>query len=307
MHFKIAQLGGAPNRPNGGLWVTSLLGSNLKETGLTRYDAIGMQYNSYRNADARIVSILKELLGLPEGAVVVDVGAGTGNYSNALAASGYQLKAIEPSEVMRNQSVPSLNVEWLAGSAESIPLPEASAGGLISILAVHHFPDLVAAAAEMRRVCGNGPMVLFTIDPRRGEPFWFREYFPGIYGRLFDAFVPVEELMSAFTRNHDVTATVRGFSLPHDLSDLNMHAGWNRPEVYLDPVARRGMSGFAMADPSEVTAGLDLLGRDLELGEWENRNGYLRMKESYDLGFIFVKIQLRSRSCLDKWAKQTGG
>ena len=51
------------------------------------------------------------------------------------------------------------------------------------------------------------------------------------------------------------------------------------------------MSGFAMADNSEVEAGLDLLGRDLELGEWENRNGHLRTKESYDLGFIFVKIQ----------------
>jgi ubiquinone/menaquinone biosynthesis C-methylase UbiE len=260
-------------------------------TALTRYDAIGTEYNSYRNADARIVSVLKELLGLPEGSVVVDVGAGTGNYSNALAAMGYKLKAIEPSEVMRNQSAPSLNVEWLAGSAESIPLLDASVDGLISTLAVHHFPDLHAAAVEMRRVCGNGPMVLFTIDPRKGEPFWFKEYFPGIYGRLFDAFVPVEELISAFTRTHDATATVRGFPLPHDLSDLNMHAGWNRPEVYLDPVARRGMSGFAMSDHSEVTTGLDLLGRDLELGEWENRNGHLRTKESYDLGFIFVKIQ----------------
>lgn len=258
---------------------------------MIRYNAIGMKYNSYRKADARIVSVLKELLGLPEGAVVVDVGAGTGNYSNALAASGYQLKAVEPSEVMREQSMPSLNVEWLAGSAESIPLPDASAGGLISTLAVHHFPDLHAAAAEMQRVCGNGPMVLFTIDPRRGEPFWFREYFPGIYGRLFDAFVPVEELTSSFTRTHDATATIHGFPLPHDFSDMNMHAGWNRPEVYLDPVARRGMSGFAMSDHSEVQAGLDLLGRDLELGEWEKRNGHLRTKESYDLGFIFVKIQ----------------
>lgn len=258
---------------------------------MTRYNTIGIKYNSYRNADARIVSVLKELLGLPEGSVVVDVGAGSGNYSNALAASGYQLKAIEPSEVMRKQSVPNINVEWLAGSAESIPLPDASAAGVISTLAVHHFPDIHAAADEMRRVCDHGPIVLFTIDPRRGEPFWFKEYFPGIYDRLFDAFIPVEELISAFTGNHNVTATVRGFPLPHNLSDMNMHAGWNRPEVYLDPAARRGMSGFAMADHTEVQTGLDLLGRDLKLGEWEKRNGHLRTKESYDLGFIFVKIQ----------------
>jgi len=267
-----------------------LLGSNMKET-FTRYDTIGMKYNSYRNADIRIVTILKELLELPAGSTIVDVGAGTGNYTNALASMGYKIKAVEPSEVMREQFVPSPNIEWFAGSAESIPLPDASAAGVISTLAVHHFPDLSAAATDMWRVCGNSPMVLFTIDPRRGEPFWFREYFPGIYGRLFDAFVPIEELISAFTKNHNATVTVRGFPLPHDLSDLNMHAGWNRPEVYLDPVARRGMSGFTMADHSEVQAGLDLLCRDLELGEWEKRNGHLRTKESYDLGFIFVKMQ----------------
>ena len=51
------------------------------------------------------------------------------------------------------------------------------------------------------------------------------------------------------------------------------------------------MSGFATADHSEVQAGLDLLSRDLKSGEWEKRNGHLRTKESYDLGFIFVKIQ----------------
>lgn len=266
------------------------LGSNMEET-YTRYDTIGMKYNLYRNADIRIVTILKELLGLPAGSTIVDVGAGTGNYTNALASMGYKIKAVEPSEVMREQFIPIPNVEWLAGSAESIPLPDASVDGLISTLAVHHFPDLSAAATEMWRVCDNSPMVLFTIDPRRGELFWFREYFPGIYNRMFDAFVPVEELISFSTRNHDAIARVHNFPLPWDLSDLNMHAGWNRPEVYLDPVARRGMSGFAVADHSEVQAGLDLLRRDLELGEWENRNGHLRTKESYDLGFIFVKIQ----------------
>ncbi|OGP64918.1 MAG: hypothetical protein A2169_05780 [Deltaproteobacteria bacterium RBG_13_47_9] len=262
----------------------------MKET-FTRYDTIGMKYNSYRNADSRIVIILKELLGLPAGSMIVDVGAGTGNYTNALASMGYKMKAVEPSEAMRDQFVPSPNVEWFAGSAESIPLPDASVDGLISTLAVHHFPDLSAAAAEMWRVCGSSPMVLFTIDPRRGEPFWFREYFPGIYNRMFDVLVPIEELISVFTGNHDAIARVHNFPLPCDLSDLNMHAGWNKPELYLNPAARRGMSGFAVADQSEIQAGLNLLSRDLKTGEWEKRNGQLRSKGSYDLGFIFVKIQ----------------
>ena len=257
---------------------------------LTRYDDIGIQYNSHRNADARIVSVLKDLLGLPAGAVIVDVGAGTGNYSNALAAAGYLLKAVEPSEVMHGQSMPNLNIEWLTGSAESLPLPDSSADGLISTLAVHHFSDIQTAAMEMWRVC-KGPLVLFTIDPRKGEPFWFKEYFPGIYARLFDAFIPLEELISIFTSHRDAIATVRGFPLPHDLMDLNMHAGWNRPEIYLQPAIRRGMSGFALADPVEVQNGIKMLKRDLETDDWDIRYGHLRNKDDYDLGFAFVKLQ----------------
>lgn len=263
-----------------------------------RYNAIGVTYNAYRNTDIRIVSILKDLLGLPDGSTIVDVGAGTGNYTNALASMGYKLKAVEPSAVMREQTIPHPNVEWFAGSAESIPLPNASVDGLISTLAVHHFPDLPTAATEIWRVCGNGPMVLFTIDPRRGEPFWFKEYFPGIYKRLYDAFVPVAELLSVFTEKHDTIASIHDFPLPHDLSDLNMHTGWNKPEIYLDPEIRRGMSGFAMSDHSEVQNGLKLLRRDLKTGEWEKQNGWLRSKDNYDFGFIFVKIQPTNFSAL---------
>ena len=275
---------------------------NMKET-YPRYDAIGVKYNTYRNADIRIITILKELLGLPDGSIIVDVGAGTGNYTNALASMGYKLKAIEPSAVMCEQTIPHPNVEWFAGSAESIPLPDDSVDGLISTLAVHHFHDLSTAAVEMWRVCGNSPMVLFTIDPRRGRPFWFREYFSGIYKRLYDAFVPVEKLISFFTEKHDAIASIHNFPLPCNLSDLNMHAGWNKPEIYLDPAVRIGMSGFAMSDQSEVQDGLELLHRDLITGKWEKRNGRFRTKGSYDFGFIFVNIKRRQDNQVDTGTK----
>lgn len=256
-----------------------------------KYDTIGVMYNSYRNADTRIVNNLKGLLELPEGATILDVGAGTGNYTNALAASGYQLKAVEPSDVMQRQMVPHSGVEWFTGTAASIPLPDASVDGVISILAVHHFPDLALAAEEMWRVGGTGPMVLFTIDPEKGESFWFKEYFPGIYRHLFDAFVPVERLIAVFGGGRDTVASIHAFPLPCDFSDLNMHTGWNRPEIYFNPDIRRSMSGFAMADPNEVEKGLGQLRRDLETGQWDKNNAHLRTTNSRDLGFVFVKIQ----------------
>ena len=113
-----------------------------------------------------------------------EVGAGTGNYSNGLSTQGYKVKAVEPSKAMREQANPMPNVEWFSGCAESIPLTDSCVDGLISTLAVHHFQDLPAAATEMWRVCGAGPMVLFTIDPRIGESFWFHDYFV-FYGVIF--------------------------------------------------------------------------------------------------------------------------
>jgi ubiquinone/menaquinone biosynthesis C-methylase UbiE len=258
---------------------------------MERYDTIGTTYNSSRNADARIAHALKDLLALPIGASIADVGAGTGNYSNALADCGFRIIAVEPSLAMRQQATPHAGVEWIVGSAEAIPLEDASVDGVIATLAVHHFSDVAAAALEMRRIAPRGPIVLLTIDPRRGEPFWFADYFPGIYQKTYRDFPPINDLVATFLADSGWIAEVRSFPLPDDLTDLNMNAGWNRPEIYLDDRIREGMSGFALADPEEVRAGLARLRSDLADGGWDARHGDHRGEESRDLGFAFVKMQ----------------
>ena len=53
------------------------------------YDTIGKNYIINRKADTRITTSIIELLDLPVGSLVADIGAGTGNYSNSLADKGY--------------------------------------------------------------------------------------------------------------------------------------------------------------------------------------------------------------------------
>ena len=69
---------------------------------MTLYNFIGRGYNLTRQPDYRIVNRLIDLLDLPTHSVLADVGAGTGNYSNVIAERGYQVIAIEPSEVMKS-------------------------------------------------------------------------------------------------------------------------------------------------------------------------------------------------------------
>jgi ubiquinone/menaquinone biosynthesis C-methylase UbiE len=252
------------------------------------YDIIGDSYNKNRTADERTLKIIIELLNLPAGKLIVDIGAGTGNYANALANLGYMLFAVEPSEIMREQAVPNGNVAWIAGLAESLPLHDASMDGAVIVLALHHFSNIRNAAKEVARVCPGGPLVVLTMDPRESEEFWFYDYFPEIAQHVLESFPQLNEVLDIFSGIKNWSTQVIKFPLPHDFADKNMCAGWNRPEIYLDPMMRQNTSGFALASKPVVQRGITLLENDLQSGKWDKLNGYLRRKDSFDAGFRFL-------------------
>jgi ubiquinone/menaquinone biosynthesis C-methylase UbiE len=252
------------------------------------YDVIGESYNENRTADKRILKTIIDLLNPTPGKLIADIGAGTGNYTNALSDSGYRLLAIEPSEIMRKQAVPNDNIMWLSGLAEYLPLQDASVDGVVIVLAVHHFSDIRSAAKEVARVCPVGPLIIFTIDPRESEKLWFYDYFPEIEQHDLNKLPPLNEVIAIFCGIKHWSAQVIKFPLPHDLADKNMLSGWNIPEIYLDPMMRQNTSGFALASPSVVHRGVTLLENDLKSGKWDRLNGHLRTRESFDAGFRFL-------------------
>jgi ubiquinone/menaquinone biosynthesis C-methylase UbiE len=256
----------------------------------TLYDSIGRNYNNHRKADVRIISAIKDLLNLPTGSTVADIGAGTGNYSNALANSGYQIIAVEPSDLMRQQAVPNQDVTWLSGNAELIPLSDNSVNGVIIILAFHHFSDAKKAVKELVRICPAGPVVIFTMDPRESEKFWFNDYFPEIARHVVKTFPPVNKIIKLIAAQNRRSAIVKKIPLPGDLEDMNMCSGWNRPEIYLDEKMRENTSGFALASPEYVQKGLVKLQKGLSSGEWDKKYGFLRKLDCFDAGFRFIRF-----------------
>ncbi len=104
-------------------------------------------------ADA--IAWLAERLGLGPGRTVLDLGAGTGKLSRLLVETGARVVAVEPVEEMRRLLETVTGVEALAGAAEAIPVPDASADACTIAQAFHWFEPL-AALAEIHRVLRPG-------------------------------------------------------------------------------------------------------------------------------------------------------
>ncbi len=87
---------------------------------------------------------------------VVDVGAGTGLLSRALAARVPQVIAVEPDERMRAVlAARSPGVTVVEGRGEAIPLPDASADG-VYVSSAWHWMDPALTVPEIARVLRDG-------------------------------------------------------------------------------------------------------------------------------------------------------
>jgi SAM-dependent methyltransferase len=100
---------------------------------------------------------------------VVDVGAGTGILTGALARLGADVVAVEPDQAMLAELRRQLpGVRAVEGSAETLPLPDQSADAVLCGQAMHWF-DLDRALPEIARVLTPGGVLagLWNVDDDR--------------------------------------------------------------------------------------------------------------------------------------------
>lgn len=125
----------------------------------SEYDAVRPEYAPEAVARAQ------EALRLGPQARVVDLAAGSGTLTRALTQVFTDVVAIEPDEDMRAVLAQRLpGVELLTGTAEHIPLPDASAEAVFVADAFHWF-DGSKAVAEFDRVLrrGGGVALLWNL------------------------------------------------------------------------------------------------------------------------------------------------
>lgn len=130
-------------------------------------------YVRYRPGYPRaIVALLRRECGLAPESVVADIGCGTGLLARLFLENGNAVWGVEPNAAMRQAGERLLQgharFRSVAGSAEAITLPGASADFIVTGQAFHWF-DTEAAQREFARVLRAGGWVVVVWNERRTD------------------------------------------------------------------------------------------------------------------------------------------
>jgi ubiquinone/menaquinone biosynthesis C-methylase UbiE len=133
--------------------------------------------------------------------LVIDLGCGTGRFSELLAAHfGVQVIGIDPSLKMVAQArrKPTIgNVVYRQGSAEALPLPDGCADLVFMSMVYHHLTDPTAVARECHRALRQGGSVCIRNGTRESD-FPHRHFFPALRA-LIDSDLPSrQDIASVF-------------------------------------------------------------------------------------------------------------
>jgi SAM-dependent methyltransferase len=237
---------------------------------LALYDDIGTTYARTRRTDPRIAAAIRSALG-DDVRTVVNVGAGAGSYEFA----DLDTTAVEPSATMIAQRAADAAPVVQAG-AEALPFADGAFDAATAILSDHHWPNRLKGLRELRRVARRA--VVLTFDQSCSEEVWLpRDYLPGF--RRLPA-LPFDAIVAALGASAVVPVPV-----PRDCQDGFMFAFWRRPEAYLDPLVRAGISVFSQLDAAEVEEMTRRLSADLASGAWRARNEAILDQEALDCGY----------------------
>jgi ubiquinone/menaquinone biosynthesis C-methylase UbiE len=108
-------------------------------------------------------------------AVFADIGAGTGKWTELIAARGYEIFAVEPNDDMRNELKNTLaqfdNAHIVNGTEADTNLPPQSVD-IITVAQALHWFDLDKFRTECKRILKPGGKVItvYNINPEGSSP-----------------------------------------------------------------------------------------------------------------------------------------
>jgi len=235
-----------------------------------QYDKIGIDYNLTRRADKYLTEQLMFHLKPNKEGLYLDIGCGTGNYTNELQKKGFQFIGIDPSdEMLEKAKAKNQQIDWRVGAAENTGLADIKVNGVIGSLTIHHWTNLEKGFSELCRVMKeDGRIVIFTSTPIQMKGYWLNHYFPKMLNDSITQMPSSEKVQNAMQNaGIEITGTKK-YDIKPDLEDQFLYCGKQNPELYFDDKIRNGISSFSsLANQKEVEQGLKTLRKDMDSGK----------------------------------------
>lgn len=211
---------------------------------------------------------------------VVEIGSGTGMLCEALVRYGRAARVlgVEPSAEMRPRAKALHSnplVEYVEGSAESVPARDGDFDLALLSRVVHHLPDRPACARELARVLRSDGVVVIRTTFRERLDADVYSYWPQA----------LEADLRRFPRRDEVVAdfATAGFRVRAETS-LSLPVAQSLGE-YRDRLATRPQSKLAQLSDEEFQAGLRRLTVAAEAAEASDAAGSegSAVSERYDV------------------------
>ncbi len=257
------------------------------------YNSIGKAYDTTRSADPRVLKALLKHLACSKDQSVLDVGCGSGNYTIAIHDQGFNIQGLDVSEEMLSHARKKApKIEWNVSDAHTLPFPKAVLNRVVSVLATHHMKNLDQVLGEIFRILKpGGRFVLFTSSPEQMQTWWLNHYVPGVVELTASSMLSFGQLALKLGRIGFKNVAREAYWVDKDTRDGFIQGGQWRPEQFLDPMVRAGISSFALYSDQEALArGLEKLKADIDSGEIEKVIGrhMAAYRKSGDYQFIWA-------------------
>jgi ubiquinone/menaquinone biosynthesis C-methylase UbiE len=187
---------------------------------------------------------------------ILDLGCGTGRFSDALAVHfNAEVVGVDPSVKMLGQAHGKEHrgrVRYQLGSAEAIPLLPDSVDAIFMSMSFHHFVDRAQAARECRRVLRKqGVVCVRTASREQIQSYAYLPYFPSTPSLLHENLPDLPALREPFE--------TAGFRLrAATIITQTIASSWT---AYAEKLAAGGDSILARLSPGEFEDGLAALRR----------------------------------------------
>lgn len=229
------------------------------------YNRISPIYDTSRVANTETLEKLTRLLHIGSDSVILDMGCGTGNYTDALRRVVKSVIGIDLFTGMLEQArVKFSDLLLICSNVTSMPFGPETFDGAFAVQVLHHVKEKELFLTEAYRVLRKGASIaIHACSQRQMRAFWFYHYFPkGLevdLARMPDS----GEIASLLHR--------AGFSdIGIEICYSDVVVVDETPQRYLDRNYRDSISTFAFLSEEDVELGCEKIQEDIASGAAES-------------------------------------